>query len=219
MTTSHQPLQSGKSAIHNPRMAKMQILYYVVLILGIALLVVTIGMLAVPTVCSLSPRPLNLQPTSGMTQIPDVLVHSIAMKFKYNRTFGSDPRVDNASEAAWNSLVPLGQGSVRYPSDSPNVYTLSVVHQLHCLWSIHNNFYTALQSDSFPPEDHVWSHMRHCFDYLRQSLLCAADVTLEQVDAVLGGVTGWGDPRVCRNYSEVVGWAEEHRVNNLRGFH
>ena len=60
--------------------------------------------------------------------------------------------------------------------------------------------------------------MRHCFDYIRQSLICAADATLEPVDPALGGVTGWGNLRVCRDYDALTAWAETHRVNNLRGF-
>ena len=61
-------------------------------------------------------------------------------------------------------------------------------------------------------------HMRHCFDYLRQSLMCASDTTLEPVDATLGGVTGWGNERVCRDYIGVKAWAEERRVSNECGF-
>jgi hypothetical protein len=48
--------------------------------------------------------------------------------------------------------------------------------------------------------------------------MCAGDATLEPVDPQLGGVTGWGNARTCRDYSAVVAWAEAHRVNNLQGF-
>ena len=66
-------------------------------------------------------------------------------------------------------------------------------------------------------EQHIPRHMRHCFDYLRQSLMCAADATLEPVDAALGGVTGWGAERVCRDYAALAGWAEERRASDARG--
>ena len=56
------------------------------------------------------------------------------------------------------------------------------------------------------------------FDYLRQSLACAADSTLEPVISELGGVTGWGFSRGCRNYGELKRWAEKRRVNHLQGF-
>ena len=53
------------------------------------------------------------------------------------------------------------------------------------------------------------SHLRHCFDLLRQSIECAADTNLEPVDFELGGVTGWGFDRNCRNFEAVVEWAED----------
>ena len=61
-------------------------------------------------------------------------------------------------------------------------------------------------------------HLRHCFDYLRQALLCAADSTLEPWSEELGGVTGWGVERVCRDYGELKGWVEERRTNDREGF-
>lgn len=53
-------------------------------------------------------------------------------------------------------------------------------------------------------------HVRHCFDYLRQSIMCAADSNIEPVDKKLGGVTGWGSVRVCRSFDTLVAWASEH---------
>ncbi|PQE28138.1 Tat pathway signal sequence protein [Rutstroemia sp. NJR-2017a BBW] len=60
--------------------------------------------------------------------------------------------------------------------------------------------------------------MRHCFDYLRQSLICAADTTMEPVITELGGVTGWNALRTCRSYDQLKSWAEKWRVSNLEGF-
>ena len=57
-------------------------------------------------------------------------------------------------------------------------------------------------------------HVAHCFDYLRQSVQCAADTNIEPVDFALGGVTGWGVKRVCRDFEEVKRLAEEWRPGN-----
>lgn len=57
-------------------------------------------------------------------------------------------------------------------------------------------------------------HVRHCFDYLRQSLICAADTNLEPVDWSAGGVTGWGIERQCRDYGGIVEWANTWRTHN-----
>lgn len=67
------------------------------------------------------------------------------------------------------------------------------------------------EAENFP-------HMRHCFDYLRQSLSCAADSTLEPVVPQLGGVTGWGVSRRCRSFDELKAWAEKRRVSDAKGF-
>ncbi|KAJ2990914.1 hypothetical protein NUW58_g2721 [Xylaria curta] len=153
----------------------------------------------------------------------------VTRTFSYNRTFGADPSENELTNDAWDSIVPLGQGTVRL-SDGPEVYTLSVMHQLHCLpessptfipnlqWSIHQSFYTALHADSGEVGMQDFPHIRHCFDYIRQALICSADDTLEPVDLVLGGVTGWNGTHVCRDFGELTAWAEDHRTNNLRGF-
>jgi len=59
------------------------------------------------------------------------------------------------------------------------------------------------------PDPH---HVRHCFDYLRQSLMCAADTNLEPVDFELGGVTGWAFERTCRDFEAVKEWAGLNRA-------
>ncbi|KAH7123581.1 hypothetical protein B0J11DRAFT_529353 [Dendryphion nanum] len=61
-------------------------------------------------------------------------------------------------------------------------------------------------------------HIGHCLDYLRQSLMCAADTTLEPVDPVRGGVTGWGVSHTCRSYEDLKTWAESRRASNASGF-
>ena len=38
--------------------------------------------------------------------------------------------------------------------------------------------------------------------------MCAVDSNLEPVDAALGGVTGLGSERVCRDYEALRRWAE-----------
>ena len=56
------------------------------------------------------------------------------------------------------------------------------------------------------PDPH---HISHCFDYLRQALMCAADTNLEPVDTALGGSTGFGYSRTCRNFEAVKTWSSE----------
>lgn len=53
-------------------------------------------------------------------------------------------------------------------------------------------------------------HLTHCFDYLRQTVQCAADTNVEPVDWDRSpvGITGWGFERVCRDFDAVKKYAE-----------
>jgi hypothetical protein len=80
-------------------------------------------------------------------------------------------------------------------------------------WDIRRTVY-SMRNDSHVDERHI----RHCFDYLRQSFMCAADTTLESVDPLLGGVTGWDAQTSCRDYNQLFEWAENYRASNEKGF-
>jgi hypothetical protein len=62
-------------------------------------------------------------------------------------------------------------------------------------------------------------HMGHCFDYLRQALMCAADSNLEDNTVVNGtrGTTGMGSKRVCRNFDALKDWSEKWRSTDSDG--
>ncbi|EDN97246.1 predicted protein [Sclerotinia sclerotiorum 1980 UF-70] len=50
------------------------------------------------------------------------------------------------------------------------------------------------------------SHMRHCLDFLRQSLMCCGDSSIEKVDPELKGVTGWGTEHICTSWEQLQKW-------------
>ncbi|KAF4628597.1 hypothetical protein G7Y89_g9558 [Cudoniella acicularis] len=122
------------------------------------------------------------------------------------------------SDAAWDAMFPRGVGFVKHPSVSPELSGLAVFHELHCVNILRVGYYAALdgtlaemqhQHDhNKRPDPH---HLRHCFDYLRQALMCAADTNLEPVDFELGGVTGWKYNRKCRDFEAVKDWADQWR--------
>jgi hypothetical protein len=92
------------------------------------------------------------------------------------------------------------------------VFTTSATHQLHCLvcaspWSERTSewmliciqfaivqTYSGLTSGHEIPDDHHW-HMIHCFDYMRQAIMCNADLALEGLETTFpdhnGGSDGW----------------------------
>lgn len=86
-------------------------------------------------------------------------------------------------------------------------------------YSIRRAYFSAAASSQHDGQRyHEPRHMRHCFDYLRQSLMCAADSSLEPQHPYLPGVTGWGFPRRCQSYDELKVWAEHWRANDRYGF-
>jgi hypothetical protein len=53
------------------------------------------------------------------------------------------------------------------------------------------------------------AHIQHCFDYIRQALMCAADTNLEVLDHETHVTNGWGRKKQCRNFDDVFAWAEK----------
>jgi hypothetical protein len=62
-------------------------------------------------------------------------------------------------------------------------------------------------------------HVKHCFDYLRQALICAADSNLEDIQWVDGiaETTGWAGKRVCRDYEGLKDWTAKWRTTDSDG--
>lgn len=146
----------------------------------------------------------------------------------------------------WMEIVPKGLGFVDVPdyADRPDmprplfeykkpVYTTSVTHQLHCLYMIMHGFNDlALNQGSFAMdmagqdddegltregEDPV-THLNHCFDYLRQAIMCHGDTALEGRQTTfgpdVGGSDGWNVRHVCKPWDKIHDWLEEHRIDD-----
>lgn len=113
------------------------------------------------------------------------------------------------------------------------VYTTSVTHQLHCLYMIMHGFNDlALNGGSFAMDmaggehdegltregEDPAAHLSHCFDYLRQAIMCHGDTALEGLQTTfgpdVGGSDGWNVKHVCKAWDEVYDWLETHRVDD-----
>lgn len=55
------------------------------------------------------------------------------------------------------------------------------------------------------------THVRHCIDFLRQSLMCHADTTFEMKDEALNGVRGFGTEHRCKDWSQLVQWMTDRQ--------
>jgi hypothetical protein len=109
-----------------------------------------------------------------------------------------------AATAEWNAIRPPGAGFV-FLGEEHYAFGVSMWHQMHCL----NHIRAALVNG-----DDGSDHTKHCFHYLRQGILCAADTTLEP-----GGTsrmlkngdkvaTGVGTQHTCRDWRQVHDWLE-----------
>ncbi|KAH7350825.1 hypothetical protein BKA65DRAFT_535923 [Rhexocercosporidium sp. MPI-PUGE-AT-0058] len=148
---------------------------------------------------------------------------------------------DTAPEAdkLWNDLMPIGSGFIRVPyprrfdmpqskaiEDDPEegeVYSLSIAHQLHCLAVIRHVImkYEKRDKSRFAGDGHEY----HCIDYIRQSLLCAGDTTLDYAEIRRGsdgverrrGFTGANSTHQCRDWDSIRAWAIENRSSDKAG--
>jgi hypothetical protein len=111
---------------------------------------------------------------------------------------------------------PSSYNDLPTPIVWPNatVYTTSMTHQLHCLYAV-VAVYSGMKSGHELEEDHHW-HMIHCFDYMRQAIMCSADMSLEGLETTFpdhnGGSDGWDSKHVCKDPKAVRGWLESVRA-------
>ncbi|KAL9611176.1 MAG: hypothetical protein Q9167_004161 [Letrouitia subvulpina] len=119
-------------------------------------------------------------------------VHPVIKKFKPNLLFQSES--SDAVEAAWTSILGKDGGSLLALSPEvsakldhesveslwepgKHVYGISMYHQLHCLNTIRRSFYRE-KFFADMPNDRFHFHKNHCFDFLRQAIMCHGDVTM-----------------------------------------
>ncbi|KAI0079448.1 hypothetical protein K474DRAFT_1639618 [Panus rudis PR-1116 ss-1] len=97
---------------------------------------------------------------------------------------------------------------------------LAVFHQLHCLNLIRKGLSPDYYRDpvtgmiaGFAP--HEWEeHVSHCVDSIRQSLMCASDISLivwQWSEEKHQAVVKMNTVHSCRNYDRIVDWAKDHR--------
>lgn len=133
------------------------------------------------------------------------------------------------SSQAWKSLNAKGGGWITVPDgealglgppiryNNKEGYGISVFHQLHCMAMMHDT-YIQLLAGNFSHTDQKSTHIEHCFDYIRQVLMCHADLSLEHRwhspdeapdnDAV----NGWDVVHQCRDWNAVVSFVEENAL-------
>ncbi|KAJ7248979.1 hypothetical protein C8J57DRAFT_1079899 [Mycena rebaudengoi] len=128
------------------------------------------------------------------------------MIFKSSDSF---PMSGPAADTDWSALFPRGNGFLQL-NDTGALQGFSMFHGLHCLNSVRMALEAAFNVSSpfarqFFDAPDSFGHLQHCLIYLRQSLLCAADATLEpESEHTPGGVAGNGVAHMCRDPSVLV---------------
>ncbi|ERF70771.1 hypothetical protein EPUS_09484 [Endocarpon pusillum Z07020] len=128
-----------------------------------------------------------------------------------------------AVDAAWEALQPTHGivavdsqwaderqllPSMELPGDtSKRVYILEAYHMLHCLKILRKTFYQILRRES---TTFKLQHSNHCFDALRQNIMCNADDT--PLYTWNRRTAGDGQPRKCRDWNILRDWASEHKA-------
>jgi hypothetical protein len=127
-------------------------------------------------------------------------VSTVPITFELNVTYAMPPSKE--VDAAWTSLLPQGGGFFNHPKIAPTRSCLAVFHQLHCLDMLRQALYELRPdlveqgrnlshsanthhedhhaTESHPDHDvaidgnhiHDMYHIGHCYDLLRQSIMC-----------------------------------------------
>ncbi|KAL8752451.1 MAG: hypothetical protein Q9184_005730 [Pyrenodesmia sp. 2 TL-2023] len=114
--------------------------------------------------------------------------------------------------AAANDLLE----AQRFPWDTTKgIYLVNGQHNLHCLKNIRSaymEYHTGRnQSKTFP-------HINHCFDALRQDIMCQADDTPRYTTTTDDPESGVGQVRQCRSWEQLQRWRRE-RTACFRNIH
>ena len=81
----------------------------------------------------------------------------------------------------------------------------------------HNHDHESRDSDG---DSDMAGHSMHCIDWIRQALMCNADLTLDPTDDYIS--FGQDSEHKCRNFGRILEWTQEHRykgsLKDLEGF-
>ncbi|KAK1951986.1 hypothetical protein LY78DRAFT_594554 [Colletotrichum sublineola] len=125
----------------------------------------------------------------------------------------------------YNRFVPYGfvratpyDGSGPQEPFAGGLFEIAAFHQIHCLTSILEDF--GLLADGVSKEalpsyysgvTLTWEeHKAHCFNYVRQALMCFADSTAEgHIEGDPHRVADHGVMHVCNDFDALLAWSKE----------
>lgn len=124
----------------------------------------------------------------------------VVMPFEPSRHYSLDT-YDGFAD--WEAMVP--EGGLIYLGKKRRPFSISMFHQLRCLGVVRNSIMNhSISGIERPP----YQLLHHCANYLRQMVLCRADITLEQT---FSAPTKIKNAQICNNWERVY---EEQRLNH-----
>jgi hypothetical protein len=123
-----------------------------------------------------------------------------------------------SADVKWASIVPPHNGMFEM-GPNKRVFALAMYHQLHCLQAIRFT-YLLIQGDVNVTSERAqaaFHHSDHCFEVIREGILCNADITLESSMLGMGPdgqrvPGGFGDGAIhrCRDWTQIRRYVMEH---------
>ncbi|KAJ7484285.1 hypothetical protein FB451DRAFT_1337870 [Mycena latifolia] len=108
----------------------------------------------------------------------------------------------------WGKILPAG-GHLVYTAEegsaSPKPHTVTLFHQQKCLAIIRSQY-------KLPPSTPITPRIRHCMNYLRQTILCRPNLRLESVEDERGLTDRYFYDTVCRDWTTIYMEAERNQL-------
>ncbi|KAJ9149473.1 hypothetical protein NKR23_g4354 [Pleurostoma richardsiae] len=143
------------------------------------------------------------------------------VKFEADMSFSpmnSSEFFEDKTLALWNTLMPAGTG---YGTENQTFFTTSMTHQLHCVYMMARIYSGVVANMSAALPDDYHFHFLHCVDYMRQAVMCSADLAMEphepsDSDDMGPADGGWNGHHVCKDYKQVIGYLEGQIADGVR---
>ncbi|KAF2169473.1 hypothetical protein M409DRAFT_52708 [Zasmidium cellare ATCC 36951] len=170
-------------------------------------------------------KPLQVAEIDSLHAVVPYINYTFSPSALYSRTNVS-ARVKVLGELGAGGGFVTAQG--RSTVDMDEIYGFSVYHGLHCIELMRESRFPESKAEA----DHGSpAHLRHCIEYVRQGIICAADTTLEHASINVssdgrrsfGFDTSpssqvWGTSRMCRNLGALTGFSKAYSVATYDGW-
>ena len=125
---------------------------------------------------------------------------------------------------ASQELYPFFTYSTLRRTCGSTVTMTTILLETLCLMTFQKQYMATLVSKSAGTAQHEkmrnqqdpgMKYLDHCADLLRQNVLCQADVSVITFDLVKGHrwpQPNYGNPNKCRNYEDILVWAERNQA-------